>query len=71
MRPGIDGNPFVIGADGSRDEVLSKHEDYIFLAIRHNGADLERLRGKDLVCCCKPKRCHGDILFVLANTDIF
>lgn len=25
------------------------------------------LRGKDLVCFCKPARCHGDFLLKIAN----
>jgi len=62
------GNPFVIGKDGTRDEVCDKYEFYIYrdkellLQIR------EELRGKDLVCFCKPKRCHGDFLLNLANS---
>lgn len=27
----------------------------------------EELKGKDLVCFCKPKRCHGDTLLRIAN----
>lgn len=27
------------------------------------------LHGKDLVCNCKPKACHGDVLFEVANRD--
>lgn len=26
-----------------------------------------KLRGKDLVCCCKPLPCHGDVLIEVAN----
>lgn len=34
--------------------------------------DLEPLRGKDLVCFCKPKNCHGDsILRQLETSTIF
>ena len=29
----------------------------------------ENLEGKDLVCFCKPKRCHGDTLLRIANED--
>jgi hypothetical protein len=28
---------------------------------------LHELRGKDLVCWCAPKPCHGDVLLRLAN----
>jgi len=55
------GNPFIIGRDGTREEVLSKHMDY----LRHNHdlcADLYELEGKRLGCYCKPLGCHGDNL---------
>lgn len=29
--------------------------------------DCEMLRGKDLVCFCKPKECHVDYVFEKAN----
>ena len=28
---------------------------------------LHELRGKDLICWCKPGPCHGDVLLELAN----
>lgn len=49
------GNPFVIGKDGNRNEVCNSFEKEILPTL-----DLEPLFGKDLVCFCKPKRCHGD-----------
>ena len=27
------------------------------------------LKGKDLVCFCKPRACHGDVLLRIANED--
>ena len=62
------GNPFIVGTHGDRDECVAQHRRYVFRAIRR-GLDLLDLKGKDLVCCCKPKACHGDIYFILANTD--
>jgi hypothetical protein len=60
------GNPFVIGRDGTRDEVIAKYHEWI--ACQPNLlARLEELRGKDLVCFCAPRLCHGDILLELAN----
>ncbi len=60
------GNPFRIGPDGDRAQVVAAHEAW--LAGRH---DLLRrigeLRGKDLVCFCAPAACHGDLLLRLAN----
>jgi hypothetical protein len=49
------GNPFVIGKDGSRDEVIDRFAAEVLPSL-----DLKPLIGKDLVCFCKPKRCHGD-----------
>ena len=58
------GNPFVIGKDGDRDEVIDKYKDYI---ADHPSLlrDLVKLRGKRLGCYCKPLRCHGDVLVEL------
>lgn len=49
------GNPFVIGKDGDRDAVCDRFERETLPTL-----DLEPLRGKHLVCWCKPARCHGD-----------
>jgi len=58
------GNPWVIGKDGDRGAVCDRFERETL-----PGLDLEPLRGKDLVCYCKPARCHGDsILAALAST---
>ena len=58
-RPSIWGNPFEIGRDGTRKEVIKKHMKY----PKKNKDLLSRmeiLRGKKLGCFCKPKACHGD-----------
>lgn len=60
-RPSKWGNPFVIGKDGTRDDVIRKYE--IWLQQQpHLMAALPELRGKTLVCWCKPAACHGDVL---------
>lgn len=60
------GNPFHIGVDGTRDEVIQKYKDYIETQD-HLIAALGELRGKKLGCWCKPRTCHGDILAKMAN----
>lgn len=30
-------------------------------------AELEELRGKTLICSCKPAACHGDVLLELLH----
>ncbi len=60
-RPSKWGNPFSIGKDGTRKEVIQKYEEY-FLHNPHLMNFLYELKGKVLGCWCKPKACHGDIL---------
>ncbi|MFW6242770.1 MAG: DUF4326 domain-containing protein [bacterium] len=55
------GNPFKIGVDGNRDEVIEKYKNYI-LDNSNLLSQLHELEGKVLGCWCKPKRCHGDVL---------
>lgn len=55
------GNPFRIGPDGTREEVLQKHREWIANQPELLSA-LEELRGKRLICWCKPEECHGDHL---------
>ena len=65
-RPSKWGNPFEIGKDGTREEVIEKFKEYL-LQNDELMASLEELRGKNLLCWCAPKACHGDILIELAN----
>lgn len=59
-------NPFRIGRDGNRKEVIRKYEEYI-----NNKPELlksiDELRGKRLGCYCAPQACHGDYLANLVN----
>lgn len=62
-------NPFKIGLDGNRDQVIEKYDCYIrsksFLLTKL--WELYDKHGDKLVfgCWCKPDRCHGDILIEL------
>lgn len=56
------GNPFRIGLDGDRDAVCDRFEREVLPTL-----DVSILRGLDLVCFCKPKRCHGDSILKKAN----
>lgn len=64
-RPSPWGNPFKIGRDGTREEVIARYRDYILGRPQL----LEQLRGRDLVCWCAPLPCHGDVLIELANRE--
>lgn len=72
------GNPFKIGIDGTREEVIAKYR--IWLTCRLESPKLIRvlqheLKGHDLVCWChnwdgegkNPNYCHADILLELAT----
>lgn len=67
MRPSKWGNPFKIGRDGNRGDVIAKYAIW----LRSNTELIEQakqeLKGKDLVCCCAPLGCHGHILLAYAN----
>lgn len=64
-RGSIWGNPYRIGQDGTREEVIEKYRDHLASQIREGkitGEDILSLQGKKLVCFCKPEPCHGDVL---------
>lgn len=65
-RPSKWGNPFVIGRDGSRADVIAKYRACIVAHPALMNA-LDELRGRDLICWCAPLACHGDVLTDLAN----
>jgi hypothetical protein len=65
-RPSKWGNPFVIGKDGTREEVIVKYEKYI-RANKKLMAALPELKDKVLGCWCAPRSCHGDILIKLVR----
>lgn len=62
------GNPFHIGIDGTREEVVAKHRAWI-VTQPDLMARLPELRGKVLGCFCSPLSCHGDTLAELANAS--
>jgi Domain of unknown function (DUF4326) len=66
-RPSAWGNPFKIGPDGTRAEVIAKYRAWLQAQpdmIRKAKAEL---RGKVLACWCYPAACHGDVLAEVAN----
>ena len=67
-RPGPWGNPFEIGKDGTRAEVIEKYRIYL-LANTELLSNLSELNGKTLGCWCKPKACHGDVLVELLEVE--
>lgn len=63
------GNPFVIGKDGDRDVVCDKYAAMVDADPSFKAQIIANLKGKDLVCFCKPQRCHGDYLLEVANAE--
>lgn len=67
------GNPYVIGKDGSREQVIAKYRVWLNEQImRKNPVVLDELnrlgnkaideKGLALQCFCYPKPCHGEVI---------
>ena len=74
-RPSVLGNPFAIGRDGTREEVIRKYRAWLWNEISYTAnptparVELDRLAEKlindgelTLVCWCAPKPCHADVI---------
>lgn len=61
-RPSVFGNPFEIGKDGTREEVISKFESYAKINLNLLYAIRDLPKDAILGCYCKPLSCHGDII---------
>jgi hypothetical protein len=64
------GNPFVIGRDGDRAEVLAKYSEWLAEQPRLRERAMQELRGKVLGCWCVPEGCHAEILAAVANAPL-
>lgn len=66
-RPSALENPFVMGKDGDRDEVVRKFTHHFTRALMRRVPEIENafraLRPTDiLMCFCDPKPCHGHVI---------
>lgn len=65
------GNPYQIGADGDRDEVIRKFAyDFqrgFLKASNDFEKNISKLKGKVIACHCKPAACHGDVIAAYIN----
>jgi len=65
------GNPYAIGQDGDREEVIRKFAYDFNRGFLRDGEGfnekLKSLRGHTLGCHCKPYACHGDVLAEYLN----
>lgn len=68
-RPSKWGNPYIIGKDGTREEVIEKYEEWVRsspILMR----SLPELKGKVLGCWCHPgDKCHGEVLLKLLKEE--
>ena len=70
-RPSPIGNPFHIGEDGTREEVIAKYKEWLGKQDMHSDAAAEMCRLANLyiqtgelalVCWCAPEACHADVI---------
>ena len=54
------GNPYCIGRDGNRADVIAKHKVDFYNNPELQEAVWNKLKGKILGCFCAPQACHGD-----------
>lgn len=71
-RPSVLGNPFHIGRDGTREQVIELYRQHLWGKLHYNETDYvnavetiiatAQKHPVALVCFCKPKACHGDVI---------
>lgn len=65
------GNPFRIGVDGDREQVLAKYRTYFKRRLTDPKFrdSILSLKDKVLGCWCKPLLCHGDVIIEFLETN--
>ena len=71
-RPSVLGNPYVIGHDGARHDVVDQYRAWLREQYRHDGAVRRALRqlamryltdgALTLICWCAPQPCHAEVI---------
>lgn len=61
------GNNFIIGAQGTREEVVEKHRQMLRRRPDLVAKIRRELRGRILMCYCAPRLCHGHTLARVAD----
>jgi hypothetical protein len=64
-RPSKWGNPYKLGEDGTREQVVRWYDPYVRFTRPDLLAALPDLHGKTLGCWCAPQLCHGHVLAAL------
>ena len=76
-------NPFILGKDGNRPEVIEKFRKWLWpqikrwqetgemtpavIALRGLAVDIKEYKTVILTCWCKPEACHGDVIDSCVN----
>lgn len=66
-------NPYKIGKDGTREQVIQKYKIYIKEKLKNDDSlqkELIGMKGKNLGCWCFPEPCHGNVLLELIDEYI-
>jgi hypothetical protein len=69
-KPSVFANPYKVGKDGTREEVIIKYKEYITNKLENDESlvnELILLKGKNLGCWCCPEACHGNVLLELID----
>ena len=71
-RPSPLGNPFVVGRDGSREEVIAQYRRWLWGRLQESDSaqerELRRLLARavegelELLCWCHPLPCHAEVV---------
>ena len=70
------GNPYKTKEAGgrySREESIKKFREAFYERLETDARfrrRVHKLQGKQLVCYCKPKPCHGDVIAEYLNSDL-
>lgn len=62
------GNPYRIGVDGTREQVIAKYRELVERNDELRTKIQHELYGRDLMCYCRPWACHGDVILEIANS---
>lgn len=66
-RPSAFGNPYVLGKDGTRENIIEKYRAWLMTQPELVARVKKELAGKVLACWCAPLACHADVLVEVAG----
>lgn len=69
-RPSKWGNSYIVGRDGTREQVIERYRSWLHRQIETGRLNLGELEGRDLVCFCAPLPCHGDVLLEFLGREV-